>query len=377
MSKRIWLSYRVMGRTFGSWLSPLVTFSLFAVLRLSISLGMVLDSLFFPRLRRTAIHRPIVIVGNPRSGTTFLHRFLTSQGLGAGTQLWRMLYPALTLQRLLHPLLPLLERISPARHHTAAAHATSLTAAETDDVSLLFRYFDGFFLYGFLLAWAEDDLRNMFDPAERDTSDRDFAWLETLWRRNLAATGDSRIIAKLFSLGARLPAFQKRFPDARVLYLVRDPVEMIPSAMSLVSGVLEQRFGFWSQPDALRQRYLDRLYRALVDLLRRFHEDFHSGAIERKRVLIVPYPRLMQDFTGLMEEILAFLEIETTAALKAAIEHRAETQRSYRSGHTYDLARFGLNEGQIREDCAFVYSAFLKDPLADHPLQNDRITAVS
>ena len=81
-------------------------------------------------------------------------------------------------------MLPLLEVISPARHHSTEAHKTGLTSIETDDVSLLFRYFDGFFLYGFFLTFDERDLFDWVDPRIRDTSARDFSWFESLWKRN-------------------------------------------------------------------------------------------------------------------------------------------------------------------------------------------------
>src|SRR5208282_2708227 len=118
------------------------------------------------------LHRPIVIVGNPRSGTTFLHRFLVDNRIGAGLRLWEMMFPSLTLRRMIRPLLPRLEAISPARHHSTVAHDTGLTSIETDDASMLFRFFDGFFLYGFILAFAEKEYRSMFQPEVRDTSRR-------------------------------------------------------------------------------------------------------------------------------------------------------------------------------------------------------------
>ena len=63
--------------------------------------------------------------------------------------------------------------------------STSLSSVETDDASMLFRFFDGFFLYGFILAWAEQDLFHWFEPEKRDMSKRDFNWFESLWIRIL------------------------------------------------------------------------------------------------------------------------------------------------------------------------------------------------
>ena len=150
MVLRMKLAYRVIRRVFGQWIAPLFAGLGFTLLRLSVIVGQAIDRLLSGRLRKTELRSPIVIVGNPRTGTTFLQRYLVKSGVGCGQELWRMLYASLTLQVFVRPLLPLLEKISPARHHSTAAHKTSLSSVETDDVSFLFRYFDGFFLYAFV-----------------------------------------------------------------------------------------------------------------------------------------------------------------------------------------------------------------------------------
>ena len=175
--------YRVLRQTFKVRVAPLFLALLFAVVRTIVGTAMALDNLFSGRLRRTKATRPIVLVGNPRTGTTFLQRFLSDEGFGKGMELFLMLYPSLLLQRLLRPLLPLLEKISPAKFHTTDAHQTSLSSVETDDVAVLFRYLDGFFLYGFFLSFEDQDMLPAFDPRVRDTSGRDFDWLDKLWRR--------------------------------------------------------------------------------------------------------------------------------------------------------------------------------------------------
>ena len=351
--------YRVLRRTHRIYVLPLFIAVVFAFVRGLVALFMALDGLFFPRLRRTRAARPIVIVGNPRTGTTFLQRFMVDAGIGAGMELFLMLYPSLVLQRLLAPLMPLLEKLSPAKFHSTEAHHTSLTSVETDDVAVLFRYLDGFFLYGFFLSFDDEDLLPAFDPELRDTSARDFGWLDALWRRSLVLHGRERNVAKLFSLGVRLPRFLERFPEAQILYMVRDPLAVIPSSMSLVIGVLDRAFGFWSLPEAVRKRWLDRLYIGWILLLQRFHDDWVSGKIDRERVYVVRYDRMMQDLEGVMAEMCAFLDHPMTPELRATIAATADEQRSYKSEHRYDLAKFGLSEEQIRKDCAFYYETFL------------------
>src|SRR4051812_21749985 len=247
--------YGVLRRPHRVYVVPLFLAVLFGLLRTVVACWMALDHVFFPRLRRTRANRPIVLVGNPRTGTTFLQRFLSDEGFGSGMELFLMLYPSLVLQRILRPVLPLLEKLSPAKFHSTAAHETSLSSVETDDVGMLFRYLDGFFLYGFFLSFEEQDALRQFDPRVRDPSARDFGWLDKLWRRSLVLHGAERNIAKLFSVSVRIPAFLEAFPEAQILYMARDPLSIIPSANSLVIGVLDRAFGFWSLPDEIKKRW--------------------------------------------------------------------------------------------------------------------------
>jgi hypothetical protein len=351
--------YRVLRRTHGVRFAPLIIALFYCGLRAIVWLGMVLDNVFFPRLRKTRAARPIVLVGNPRTGTTFLQRFLADEGFGSGMELVFMLYPSLLLQKILRPMLPLLEKVSPARFHSTEAHQTSLSSVETDDVGVLFRYLDGFFLYGFFLSFDDEDMLPSMDPQVRDTTERDFAWLDALWRRSLLLHETDRNIAKLFSLAVRLPQFLRAFPDAQILYMARDPLSVIPSSMSLVIGVLDRAFGFWSLPEDVRKRWLDRMYKAWILLLRKFYDDWSTGKIDKRRVLVVRYDRMMMDFESVMQEICKFLGRDMTPELIDTVKRRAEKQRKYESEHHYDLAKFGLHEADIRRDCAFFYDTFL------------------
>ena len=356
---RMLLMWKSLAYSFNRYLSPVITIIGFLLLNVLNTIGLILDNVLFPSIHKVKISKPIVIVGNPRSGTTFMHRFLVDQGFGAGMRIWKMLYPSLSLQKLVKPFLPLMEKISPARHHISKIHRTNLTAVETDDPALLFRFFDGFFVYGFFLAWAKNDLKSMFDPSIRDTSNRDFNYLEKIWSRNLISEGKARAIPKLFSLSVRIPQFIDKFPDAKIVYMVRDPMETVPSGLSLVTSVLDKRFGFWSLQKEKRQLYINRLYSGLLDLSQTFCDDFINDKFPRKNLKIVPYQRLMNDFERLMNEISEFVEVPLTEQLIKVISETGAKQRSYKSDHVYDLKRFGLSKEMILNDYKRIYDTFL------------------
>ena len=359
--KRLLKIYTILGNTFGSWFAPIITGLLLLLLRLVVFLGSIIDYLCFSKIRKGKIKEPILIVGNPRSGTTFLHHYLTSNHLGTGSQLWQMIYPSVVLQKIIRPFLPFLEKISPTRHHSTDAHQTSLQSVETDDASILFRYLDGFFLYGFLLSWDQNNLFNWVDPKKRDTSKRDFDWLESMWLKVLVSNKQDQIIGKLFSISANMPKFLERFPDAKILYMVRDPLNVIPSGLSLVTGVLDKKFGFWSLDEQKRAQFIQRLYQALIELLTRFHYDWTNNNIDKTKVMIVHFDRMMNDFEGLMADIINFIEKSPSDELLNDIKKTAEQQRAFKSKHKYNLDKFGLTEGQIKRDCKIIYDTFLNN----------------
>jgi hypothetical protein len=260
---------------------------------------------------------------------------------------------------MIKPFLPFLEKVSPTRYHSTDAHATSLQSIETDDAAIFFRFFDGFFLYGFLLSWAEENLLHWVDSQKRDTLERDYTWLESIWLRNQYLASSDRTVGKLFSLSVNIPRFLEKFPDSKILYIIRDPLSVIPSGLSLVTGVLDKRFGFWRLPFEKRQHFINHLYQGLVMLLLRFHADWTNDRIDKSRVFIIRFDRIMTDFDTLMDEVLEFIDHVPSESLKKDIVETAEKQRIFRSSHEYDLEKFCLNAEKIKSDCAPVYKTFL------------------
>ena len=86
--KRILRVYLIIGKTFNVWITPIFTGLLITLLRMIVGIARILDHIIFPKIGNH-LKEPIIIVGNPRSGTTFLHRFLIKQGFGVGSQLWQ------------------------------------------------------------------------------------------------------------------------------------------------------------------------------------------------------------------------------------------------------------------------------------------------
>jgi hypothetical protein len=357
--------YGVIGKTFGLWFKPLGAFTLLQVRQLISATTLGLDYIFFPKHRKQPIDRPIFIIGNPRSGTTFLHRFLLGAGDMAALELWEMLFPAITARKLFGRIVPRLDKLNPAQYHPSDVHDTSLRGIETDDVAWFFRTMDGPFAWAYFTAWRDTwgsqfSRRNFgIDGVSAKEENKFFKYYEAVWRRNLAAKGAKRILVKSSMLTFRLDALLRRYPDARLVYIVRDPVEVIPSGMSLLASVLENGFDAFNRTSKEEQdKWLENLYQASGDMLRVFREAELDGRIPEKNVCVVRYEDLLQNLEPTMARIIDFIEVNPSAAFEEELRQQAEKQRGYTSRHQHSPDKFGLDPERIRTDLAFVYEAY-------------------
>ncbi len=79
------------------------------ILTLFISVTLCLDSLLFVGFKKQKFEKPLFLIGHLRSGTTFMHRYLSDLLPHYRSMvLWEMVFPALSARKLLTPFLPIL-----------------------------------------------------------------------------------------------------------------------------------------------------------------------------------------------------------------------------------------------------------------------------
>ena len=111
--------------------------------------------------------------------------------------------------------------------------------------------------------------------------DRFFGYHEACWKRNLDYKKANRILAKTSMLTFRLDeVLIQRYPDCKLVYIIRDPVEVIPPGMSLVSGVLDNGYDTWNRTTEDDQSGGSRTStRPSCEMLSTFHEKHTIGTV--------------------------------------------------------------------------------------------------
>ena len=97
MLARMLMMWSALSYSFNKKITPLFTIIGFSLLKLINSIGLALDHVFFPQVRKVKINKPIVIAANPPTATTFLPRFLVEHDFCTGMRLCKMLYPSLPM----------------------------------------------------------------------------------------------------------------------------------------------------------------------------------------------------------------------------------------------------------------------------------------
>jgi hypothetical protein len=335
---------------------------LFAFVQALHWLGFLLDDLFFRGWRRVQVEAPVFVLGVPRSGTTRLHQVLAQDEQFTTFRTWECLFAPSVTQRLFFlglsradraigaPMARLLRRLE--RLIFAGlddVHPMGLTTPEEDYFALMP------VLSCFILAlpfpqfehiWRVGRFDADLDPSERN---RLLDFYESCLKRHLYVQGaGKRLLSKNAAFAPLAQSLAQRFPDARFIVSLRDPLETVPSQLSSIGPGLAF-FGVPADSEPVRQRLTAQLafyYENLAQLREQLPDAQHAALG-------------MQDLRGglgrTLKAVYERFGLPVSADFEQVLEHEDGQARSYKSSHHYSLEQFGLTPARVAERFAAAY----------------------
>lgn len=325
-------------------------------------LGFLLDDLFFRGWRQVDVKEPLFVLGVPRSGTTRLHQVLAQDQQFTTFRTWECLFAPSVTQRLFFlglaridraigaPAAWLLRRIE--RHAFAgldAVHPMGLMTPEEDYFALM-PVLSCFILAlpfpGFEHIWRIGRFDADLDPAERR---RLLDFYEACLKRHLYVHGaDKRLLSKNAAFAPWAQSLAQRFPDARFIVSLRDPLETVPSQLSSIGSGLAF-FGIPADSKPVRQRLTAQLafyYENLDRLREQLPDDRHAalGMTELRAGLGQMLTRIYERFG-----------LSLSAAFAEVLRHEDAQAKCYKSSHRYSLEQFELTPAALSERFAAAY----------------------
>ncbi len=350
---------------------------IFPILELWTRIGFLVDHLFWGRFRRQPVESPVFIVGNFRSGTTFLHRLLAQDKRRFATMtLGEIMFAPSILQRKVIRALAMIDRWLGAPLDRALSkeearwdevnptHKVSLRQPEEDDYLLLH-------IFRALTIWMNsgllEDARTYlhFDTRlPESTKDLAMAFYRRCVQRFLFDRGGGfQYLAKNPALSPKLDTLFRHFPDACVVYLARSPLETVPSFLSMTRLM----WGSIGNPI-----HTEELNDFTLEMTRHWYEYPLERLAEEPddRYAVLRYEDLVNDPEGTVRGIYERFGFDIGPDFEEVLRRETSKARKYRSRHRYDLEELGLTQEQIAAECNQAFERFdfdipdLPDPAA-------------
>ena len=324
--------------------------------------AMALDHVFFPRFRRTPVRAPLFLIGHPRSGTTFLHRLLTQTREFSVFEFWEILCPSLTARVIVKPIAQrIIARGQGTFFPKETGHLGALDQVEEEELLFLHTGNTQFASCLSPLAFSDWDFTELVfaDDQPPATRRRATRFLRGCLQRQLYATGLNRAVTKMNYSAMRTRSLLEEFPDAKFVYLVRSPLETIPSHLTLHRNMFNHLWGVDRIPQPLLARYYERRYRHNVAFYRYLDELIAAGVLPADRFLVVSYDELRNNLAETMARVIPFADLECSNRLRELITEQAAAQSRYeRPHHNRPLEEFGLTRERIVSDLEFIFDRY-------------------
>lgn len=305
-----------------------------------------------PEIADQPIRAPVIIAALPRTGTTLLHNLLAQHSHLRGPALWELMYPVDPAGGPVGAYQHLKDETARQRAWLAQ-HAPTAVAAHYQDADrpdecrhLMERAFRSF----------ADMMGNRVPRFERWMMRSDmaepYAYHRLQLQRIVWRIPAERLVLKDMLHLYFLPEVLREYPDAKVIILHRNPLELVPSSISLA---LAYRPLGTSEIDRAEegQRWLQRL----ADGVERMMQGRPS--LPANQILDIQYRRLVEQPMDVLQEIGEFVDMPLGRGDEQQMStYLVENPQDKRGVHRYSLDQFGLTPDAVDRRFANYRAAF-------------------
>lgn len=326
---------------------------------------LLLDDLLFPAYKQQPVEKPLFVMGSFRSGSTFLHRLLSRDSQTfTSLRTWDIFFmPSITQRKILRvlarwdrhfgsPLVNWVHRIDQRSVGQWDIHKVSLFEPEEDE-NIMLHIWSTFFVAVFFPFLEDMPPYQFFDTAlpAKDKA-RIMGFYRDCVKRHLYADGGKRhFVAKNPAFSAKIETLREFFPDARIVYLARNPLDMLPSTVSLLTY-------YWKLFNAPDEKYI---YRTEVLALAKYwyhhpleYMDAHPSPLQ----MVVRFDDLIGDAENVIRRFAAQFGYPVHSQLTEIVQQAMADAIAHRSEHHYDYTEMGFTREQIIHEFFAIFQRF-------------------
>ncbi len=355
------------------WTGPriglmLFMYGLFPLLEIFNWMTLMVDEVFFRGYKKVQVKAPVFIVGNPRSGTTYLHRLMSlNKGRFNSLKMYDMIFLSVWVKKLIglaaaiddkigRPMAKLLEKVQAVLFREAdKIHKMRLNHPEEDEAVMIHTFFTIYIAIMFPVPAME--VVNRFDELPDDLRRKLTDFYKRCIQRHLYCHGGDHytLLSKNPTFCTKLKSILEVFPDARVVYIARRPYESVASTHNMIDKIQKTQLKL-DREDDRHEIVLDTVvyfYQHALEII-----DQHDQAL----TMTVTYDDLVNSPRETVEAIYKKFDIPQSEEDRAELVRVTEKNKSYKSKHQYSLDQFGLTKVEVYRKTRSVFERFGFDP---------------
>jgi hypothetical protein len=336
------------------WLAHFSILSLLSLWAFVNALCLQLDRFLFPGYRKARIESPVFIVGNARSGTTLFHRLLCGdEERFVYFRTWEILFPSLLQKKLIKAVCGAYQRFFPDSFRRLGAweerqlqtvkamHPIGINKPEEDEFLLLIPFASATLAVLFPYLDQLTELTNFDGRPARLRRRIMHVYRECVARQLHLHGGGRTLVSKNPSFVSKLRSLAEEFPDAKFVYLIRNPFETIPSLLKLLRTIWEGL--------GLDSRHIESSTQQIAEGCMRDYSYAMEVLAElpADRVVIVEYTELVADAKATVERVYQHLGLSVSPAFEERLAAERSRQKRHQSSNVYSLEEFGVSEADL------------------------------
>ncbi len=326
----------------------------------------LLDEILFPNYKNIIVKQPVFIISNPRSGTTFLHRLMClDEEKFVSNIMYQTIFPSITFFRMIQffntidkkiPGNPLHRLLNFINQHFFGGwddiHATGFNKSEEDEG---LHFVSGISPSIGLATPFLKEFSDLYIPDRLDVKTKENIknYYKATVQRWMYALGSNKLyLGKTVMSSGRLEMLHEIFPDVKIIFLIRNPYQAIPSFTSMFAEP-------WKvlHPDIEKT---SEAYREWGELGIEYYKYFNlqKENFKKENFITIPYTDLIAAPKDTVLKIYTQLKLEISPAFLEKLDKATEKATRYNSKHSYTLDEYAFDKQHIYNELKFIFEEY-------------------